>query len=459
MKKKYLSRPLWGIAALTLAIAGNAGVAGAAEDPVSFMYEKPDASNVQSANFYASNPLNPKERIDLKEHAFQTIPAGWLLNGTIQMAPGKVLTSTASSITEDAFETSVTGTGRNARLTMKLKDYNPSGDIFALGWQTDEFNYARYNLCGGKWTDKEPDEPQLFQDPEKFRQIHITPLGTVYKPTNPTREGYTFVGWVGKSLLDRAANEADTPREFTPNNLYSFTEKDPNHTVGYTRHQIVTLSALWAKEPTLEVSDKTIAVGADFDPAAMITQAQDFQNKSLKDKAQVQGDYDPNKPGTYTLIFTVTDKYGGKTTKKAKLIVKPQAPAPKDPEKDRPTEGKNPADSERPTDSGRPQEEAKPSAPQTEERAAVAQEEAKPAEQAKTGQPAASQQQLQPSSGPSARQIQKNHANKQALANPAAKAKPAPALPNTGAAALTIGVIAALLVAGGILLTLHRKNR
>lgn len=86
------------------------------------------------------------------------------------------------------------------------------------------------------------------------------------------------------------------------------------------------MSAEWAKLPTLTVEDKAIRQGGDFDPASMVATATDDLGDSLSDKAKVEGTYDVNTPGEYELTFTVTDKYGGKTVEKAKLVVKHPAP-------------------------------------------------------------------------------------------------------------------------------------
>lgn len=58
----------------------------------------------------------------------------------------------------------------------------------------------------------------------------------------------------------------------------------------------------------------------------MVATATDDLGNSLSDKAKVEGTYDVNTSGEYELTFTVTDKYGGKTVEKAKLVVKHPAP-------------------------------------------------------------------------------------------------------------------------------------
>ncbi|WP_229506126.1 glycosyl hydrolase family 18 protein [Paenibacillus sp. 1001270B_150601_E10] len=56
-------------------------------------------------------------------------------------------------------------------------------------------------------------------------------------------------------------------------------------------------------------ADKTIIVGEVFDPRAGVT-ATDREDGDLTDKINIEGTVDPSTPGTYTLVYSVTDGEG-----------------------------------------------------------------------------------------------------------------------------------------------------
>lgn len=84
----------------------------------------------------------------------------------------------------------------------------------------------------------------------------------------------------------------------------------------------------------------TVTAGDDFDPFDGVS-AFDADGNDISDRIVVSGAYDPSKPGTYELVFTVTDQWGGTVTKTMRLVVKeksaepdkPVTPIPVDPEK------------------------------------------------------------------------------------------------------------------------------
>ncbi|MDK6900510.1 hypothetical protein, partial [Streptococcus agalactiae] len=79
------SRPLWAVAALSLAVSGQALVANAANKPVDFRYRLP--SRAQSALFVAFDPKNPEGFMTLEQNRTYKIPAGWVLSDRINMQP------------------------------------------------------------------------------------------------------------------------------------------------------------------------------------------------------------------------------------------------------------------------------------------------------------------------------------------------------------------------------------
>ena len=279
----------------------------------------------ESAKFWITNPDNPEDKKEITlDHKPNKIPANWKLSAEIIMNPTWVLYQTGIDVLKlSDFEVSSTGLGNQAKLKYTLKDFDVKANIELSAWGYHQFNYAVYRLNGGVWNDKDAD---LASEKNGYYQIFITPYGTVYEPNNPTKEGYTFIGWTGTSKLEKEANEKNQAKRFTLDNLYDFTETDPNIAVKYIRGGIVKLYANWAKLPTLELEDVIIFEGEDFTPSDLVVSAKDYKDRDLLDPENgditYTGDYDNNTIGTYPIEVTTTDKLGGTVTKKANLIVK-----------------------------------------------------------------------------------------------------------------------------------------
>ncbi|MGJ9484043.1 bacterial Ig-like domain-containing protein [Actinotignum sp. GS-2025f] len=342
MLARNLSRLLAVIAAIAMVAVGQPLRAEATPQSVDFNYVIGD--EIQKFEFTAHNPNNPSESITYPSDPankwnFKRIPAGWVLNGKIVMQPGWKITSTGSDLLyPDNLEQSVTGSGKDAVLTYHAKDLKPTKNIYFQQISYEQFNYATYDLNGGTWTDKVPTDA-LRQAPDgSFYSMFITPHGTVYKPTDPVREGYTFLGWIGKSTLNIPVAEPPYKHHvYTVDNPYRFDEIDPNRILRHRRQNVVNLTAAWAKEPALEVKNIEIWEGEAFTPSDMVVSATDFAGKDLTDPANggsvtPTGDYDNQKAGEYPITFTAKDSKGGTVTRTAKLIVKkrwtPLTPAP-----------------------------------------------------------------------------------------------------------------------------------
>ncbi len=83
---------------------------------------------------------------------------------------------------------------------------------------------------------------------------------------------------------------------------------------------LLKLNVIDDQKPTIEgVKDITINEGEDIDLLKEITVK---DNSTDKVSIKVEGTYDPNKSGEYSLSYTATDKSGNKETKEFKLIVK-----------------------------------------------------------------------------------------------------------------------------------------
>ena len=90
--------------------------------------------------------------------------------------------------------------------------------------------------------------------------------------------------------------------------------------------------------PTINASDKTIAVGDKFAPLKDVT-ANDKEDGDLTSKIKViKNTVDTKKAGTYEVTYQVTDSQGASITKTIKVTVKA---APVNPDKDKPDNDKN----------------------------------------------------------------------------------------------------------------------
>ena len=330
MKTHFLRKLLVGALALPLALAGLSIPASAADKSVSFTIAS--SSNFQSMRFTAFDPGNPSAEKQLKPTG-DTIPAGWHLKGEIVAKPRKVLYGTGEDVLKVSdFEASATGKGGDAYITYRLEDFEPTRDIRVWGaWQWRDINYVTFDVNGGTWTDPLPSSDPLFFGPNtdgRFYSMFITPGSTVYKPTDPTREGYTFLGWAGTSKLDPKLNLNNENKTFTGQTPYQFDEVDTlttdtkNH---YITGGIVRLRAQWAIAPKVVAKDLTITVGDTLDPRSLLVSATDYKGRDLKDDVKIEGaPANSSKAGTFPLTFTVTDEFGVKSnTATANLVINP----------------------------------------------------------------------------------------------------------------------------------------
>ena len=142
-------------------------------------------------------------------------------------------------------------------------------------------------------------------------------------PHNPSKAGYTFRGWsTDKTGKDKTKEfSADTPvtGDITVYALYTPTP------------------AVLNAAPSLTVQDKTITEGDPLDLRSLIVSASDAEDGDLKDEVVIadQGGYSNTKPGTYKIVFQVTDKGKACVSKTATVTVNKKAepvplpPAPK----------------------------------------------------------------------------------------------------------------------------------
>ena len=81
---------------------------------------------------------------------------------------------------------------------------------------------------------------------------------------------------------------------------------------------------LFYEVPTINADDKTITVGDKFDVKKDVT-AKDTEDGNLTDKIEVvKNDVDTTKPGTYEVVYKVTDSKGASKKKTVYETVNPK---------------------------------------------------------------------------------------------------------------------------------------
>lgn len=136
-------------------------------------------------------------------------------------------------------------------------------------------------------------------------------------PDNPSKTGYTFRGW----STDKTGK--DKTKEFSASTSV---------TGDMTVYAIYTPApAVLNAAPSLTVQDKTITEGDPLDLRSLIVSASDAEDGDLKDEVVIadQGGYSNTKPGSYKIVFQVTDKGKACVSKTATVTVnKKPAPVP-----------------------------------------------------------------------------------------------------------------------------------
>lgn len=143
-----------------------------------------------------------------------------------------------------------------------------------------------------------------FSDGAKIKQEVHKMNDNIKIKEAPARPGYKFLYWKGS--------------KHNPGDKYQVVD---NHV----------FLAQWNKAPELEVKDTTINAGDKLDLGTLITKAEDEEDgKNLNRRVAVEkGNFDNNKPGKYTIKFTLTDKNGESVTRMATVTVRAKEETPK----------------------------------------------------------------------------------------------------------------------------------
>ncbi|SHI81630.1 chitinase [Clostridium cavendishii DSM 21758] len=234
----------------------------------------------------------------------------------------------------------------------------PKSAVFKSSWGgssevKDNGDFNTVTLTSGAWQNLAPNASTTLQGMiglcfSGVRNITFNgmrPSSEVVPPSENTapsilgaadvqiKKGSTFDVKAGVTSTDKEdgdltskiiiSGSVDTSKTGTYKIIYSVTDSK-NLTTSITRTITVIDDVV---EPTNTapilsgVTDKTITVSDSFNPLANIS-ATDKEDGDLTNFIKVSGSVDTSKAGTYTLVYSVTDKNGATTTAKAIITVK-----------------------------------------------------------------------------------------------------------------------------------------
>ena len=220
-------------------------------------------------------------------------------SGYFKKENGKIVAIKDGSIqTQCLFYDSVNGFRPvgTVKVTYKIV---PKPKIYTITFvnETDQ-NYAKVQVQEGK----------SINDKSVLNQV---------MPNNPSKAGYTFRGW----SMDKTGK--DKTKEFSASTSV---------TGDITVYAIYTPTpAVLNAVPSLIVQDKTITEGDPLDLRSLVVSATDPEDGDLKDKVVIadQGGFTNTKPGSYKIVFQVTDKGKACVSKTATVTVnKKPTPVP-----------------------------------------------------------------------------------------------------------------------------------
>lgn len=305
---------------------------------------KLDVSRMGEAESFSFTATNPDDSTKTKTinslGAINDIPEGWILKGEIVMPKNKYLMNTQSMEINIPSKTQSPKTElqmeviknevNDGKVKYTFDNHVVDSNIWLATGHVTAFNHVTYDVNGGVWTDTTLQEQEgllrwkeLNSNGDEIYQAFIMPNESVYKPSDPTKKGYRFVGWRSSSDIGKPNGTQSVRME-----NYDFAEKDVNTTADYVLAGIVYLTAQWeANVPEFEPKTVTIVEGENFDPKELIDGEIKYNDDEVNTDArkvdyEYPENYDPKTPGEYKIKITVTNGVGGKTTKEGTLIVK-----------------------------------------------------------------------------------------------------------------------------------------
>ncbi|CEP46126.1 ChW repeat-containing protein [[Clostridium] sordellii] len=143
--------------------------------------------------------------------------------------------------------------------------------------------------------------------------------GTTFNPMAGVTATDTEDGNITKDIKVTGTVDTDKPGKYEL--TYTVTDKDGNTTTVKrtitVNPKIVVINSM----PVINAEDKTIKVGDKFNPMAGVTAIDKEDGNITKDIKVIENTVDTSKPGTYKVVYEVTDSQGETTTKTITVTV------------------------------------------------------------------------------------------------------------------------------------------
>ena len=121
--------------------------------------------------------------------------------------------------------------------------------------------------------------------------------------------------------IEVVKNDVDTTKPGTYEVVYKVTDSKGASKKKTIKVTVNPKMEMLNEVPSISANDKTITVGDKFDVKKDVT-AKDTEDGELTDKIEVvKNDVDTTKPGTYEVVYKVTDSKGASTTKTIRVTV------------------------------------------------------------------------------------------------------------------------------------------
>nr|WP_172692175.1 immunoglobulin-like domain-containing protein [Paeniclostridium sordellii]AUO31689.1 hypothetical protein [Paeniclostridium sordellii] len=137
--------------------------------------------------------------------------------------------------------------------------------------------------------------------------------GTTFNPMTGVTATDTEDGNITKDIKVTGTVDTDKPGKYEL--TYTVTDTDGNTT---TVKRIITVNpkiVVINSMPVIKAEDKTVKVGDKFNPMTGVTATDKEDGNITKDIKVIENTVDTSKPGTYKVVYEVTDSQGAKTTK------------------------------------------------------------------------------------------------------------------------------------------------
>ena len=143
--------------------------------------------------------------------------------------------------------------------------------------------------------------------------------GTPFNPITGVTATDTEDGNITKDIKVTGTVDTDKPGKYEL--IYTVTDKDGNTT---TVKRIVTVNSKGVvinSIPIIKAENKTIKVGDKFDPMTGVTATDKEDGNITKDIKIIENTVNTSKPGTYKVVYQVTDSKGATATKTITITV------------------------------------------------------------------------------------------------------------------------------------------